>query len=416
MSKRRLAVGIAVTGAIAGTAFSLATTSANGDAAPGPQDIVGVGSDIVQNSLDFLSDGSPDGQPGYNTAGNRYRVFSFDASADANGRGAFTDPALGTSTALNPTAVLRAGTSPVQRPNGGGAGITALVSDGSNQTSANLIQFVRSPNLPTSANQTTAQANLGTSLHTIQFADDKQYIATAATTNAPAAGLSNTDLAHIYCTHSDASQTWTTWGQLPGYTGSAPNATIIPERPQDSAGVLKMFAAQLKAGNGNVACTYNSNVVAVQQNDPSTITANADPADVIVPFPKGRYTLLGQHYFLNPNTAYAAGANGKPVAAPVDASGIKLQIPGQNGVSANAFIADIPYYVIFRESDASSDAPWQPGSTLNWVQTLFYNPAYDPDDPSGPPAPWVESEAADSLLTSLGLTPVYNDLGNQTNG
>src|SRR4051795_6758701 len=163
------------------------------DQAPTPTDVVGVGSDIVQNSLDFLADGDVFGHGGYNSVGNKNRLISFDATADANGRNAFTDPALGASVKLNPSIVLRAGTSPVQRPNGGGAGLTALVNDGKNGTSANLISFVRSPNLPTAAQQTAAQANLGSPLHTVEFAEDKQVVATAATTNAPDT-LSATDL------------------------------------------------------------------------------------------------------------------------------------------------------------------------------------------------------------------------------
>lgn len=412
MSKRRLGGVAAGLGLLATAAVLSGLPSAHADLAPQAHDVVGVGSDIVQNSLNFLADGAPDGESGYNSAGNKYRLFSFDASADANGRNAFTDPALGTPSALNPTTVLRAGLSPVQRPNGGGAGIKALLNDGNGGVSANNIQFVRSPNLPSTSadDQGTAQSNLGTKLHSIQFADDKQYIATAKITNAPAAGLTPAQLASIYCTN--AAVRYTTWDQVGG-TGTG---AIIPERPQDTAGVLKQFQAVLKAGLGGTACAgWNSNVVAVQQNDPTTITGNASPADVIVPFPKGRYALLGSGYFLNPNTAYQIGANGKPTATPLSASGITLQVPGQNGVAAGAYQADLPYYVIFRESDISSPTPWQPGSTLNWVKTLFYNPDYvDAQTTPDIPAPWVESAAAQQLITNLGLTPVYVDKGNAT--
>src|SRR4051794_2555642 len=154
-----------VTAVALGLTVALAPPAA-ADQAPTSTDVVGVGSDIVQNSLDFIADGDVFGDPGYNTIGNKNRLISFDATADGNGRNAFTDPALGTSSLLNPTVVLRAGTSPVQRPNGGGAGLTALINDGKNGTSTNLISFVRSPNLPTAAQQTTATANLGTPLHT----------------------------------------------------------------------------------------------------------------------------------------------------------------------------------------------------------------------------------------------------------
>lgn len=397
MSKRPVAVGATLLGLLATGALTFGQGSATADAAPQAKDIVGVGSDVVQNSLDFLADGSPTGYPGFNSAGNVYRLFSFDASADANGRNAFTDPSLGTSAPLNPSVVLRAGASPVQRPNGGGAGITALEKD-----TAGEIDFARSPNLPKAADQSAAQSNLGTKLYTVQFADDKQYIATASTTNAPAAGLTPAQLAGIYC--SNAPKQFTKWTDVGGTSSDA----IKPERPQDSAGVLKQFQAVLQTGLGGTACTWASDVVPVQQNDPSTVAGNPD---AIVPFPESRYKLLSTGYFPDPSSAAYTGntANGPKglTTSPLSAAGITLQVPGQNGVSANAYVADLPFYVIFRESDISSTTPWQPGSTLNWVKTLFYNPAYDPTDPSGPPAPWIVSSAGQALLTSLGLTPYY---------
>jgi ABC-type phosphate transport system substrate-binding protein len=383
----QLSVAVAVTAAVAaGTA-----TGAGADPAPTTTDVVGVGSDIVQNSMDFIADGDTHGNPGYNSTGNKNRVVNFDATADGNGRNAFTDPSLGTSVVLNPTVVLRAGTSPVQRPNGGSAGITALINDGTGATAR--ISYVRSPNAPTAAQQTTAKANLGTPLHTIQFADDKQVIATASTTNAPAA-LSAAQLLKIYTGGP------TTWSAITG--GADPStATIIPEIPQPGAGVRTIFTNALVAANGGNAVTLGTNVLPVQQNDPTTITSSTDPANSIVPFPVGRYTLLQNGYFLNPNTPYSAAG-----ATPVSASGIKLEQPA-TGLTASdgaaAFSADLPYYIIFRESDFASSTPWQPGSTLNWVQELFYNPGG---------TPYVESAPAQAILKAMGVTPLYQDLGN----
>ncbi|HJQ05938.1 MAG TPA: hypothetical protein VJ872_10860 [Nocardioides sp.] len=408
MSKTRIAAAITLTGIVAGAALSATTIAANADSAPQAKDVVGVGSDIVQNSLDFLADGNTLGDLGYNSAGNKYRVYSFDASADANGRGAFTDPALGSSVILNPTTVLRAGTSPVQRPNGGGAGINAILADGSGGTSANLIQFVRSPNLPTANNQTTAQANLGSQLHSVRIATDHQYIATAATTNAPA-GLTNVQLAEIYC--SNASTHITKWSDIdPALSGN----NIIPEAPQDGSGVIKIFQAGLSAGLSGQPCTFNANVLRVQQNDPNTITSATSPADAIVPFPKGRFDLYNAGYFHNPNQPYNSTTSFGAGTA-LSAAGIKLQVPGTGSVAADAFAATIPYYIVFRESDASSTTAWQPGSTLNWVKTLFFNADYDftnPSAPTNPPAPFVASQQGQQLLTDIGLTPSYQDCGN----
>ncbi|GAA1760511.1 hypothetical protein GCM10009795_003730 [Nocardioides hankookensis] len=400
MSKRRTAVAITVAGVVSAGALAAAMPS-QADPAPTATDVVGVGSDIIQNSVDFLGDGyswSGGSLPGYNAAGNKNRLISFSATADGNGRNSFTDPALGTSVKLNPTIVLRAGTSPVQRPNGGGAGLNALVADG-NPTNGGRISFVRSPNKPTSAQSTPTHP-----LHTIQFADDKQYIATATTTNAPA-DLSTADLVKIY------SGTWTTWGDVAaGVTpGAHTGETIVPLLPQDGAGVQTIFLNALKAANGGTAITLGGAVQKVQQNDPSTITALPDATrkNAIVPFPKGRYELLGAGYFHDPAPVY----NSDSPSAALSNAGIKLQTGASN------FIADIPYYIVFRESDASSATAWQPGSTLNWVETLFYNADYDPDDPDpGVTPPFVASAAGKAIIESIGLTPLYKDWANTTTG
>ncbi|KQW48858.1 hypothetical protein ASC77_09025 [Nocardioides sp. Root1257] len=400
MSKRRTAVAITVAGVVSAGALAAAMPS-QADPAPTATDVVGVGSDIIQNSVDFLGDGyswSGGSLPGYNTAGNKNRLISFSATADGNGRNAFTDPALGTSVKLNPTIVLRAGTSPVQRPNGGGAGLNALVADG-NPTNGGRISFVRSPNKPTSAQSTPTRP-----LHTIQFADDKQYIATATTTNAPA-DLTTADLVKIY------SGTWTTWGDVAaGVTpGAHTGETIVPLLPQDGAGVQTIFLNALKAANGGAAITLGGAVQKVQQNDPTTITALPDATrkNAIVPFPKGRYELLGAGYFRDPAPVY----NSDSPSAALSNAGIKLQTGGSN------FIADIPYYIVFRESDVNSSTPWQPGSTLNWVETLFYNPDYDPADPDPDVTPpFVASAAGKAIIQSIGLTPLYADHANTTTG
>src|SRR3954453_16454208 len=100
MSKRRTAVAITLAGVVSAGALA-AAMPVQADPAPSATDVVGVGSDIIQNSLDFLADGySGDGGsvPGYNAANNKNRLISFSATADGNGRNAFTDPLLGTVT------------------------------------------------------------------------------------------------------------------------------------------------------------------------------------------------------------------------------------------------------------------------------------------------------------------------------
>jgi ABC-type phosphate transport system substrate-binding protein len=394
MSKRRTVVGAAVLGALL-TGALYAPNAVQADPAGQPDDVVGVGSDIMQNSVNFLADGFG-AAPGYNGAGNKNRLFSYDASGDANGRKAGTDPALGASIALNPSVILRAGTSPVQRPNGGGTGLAALIADGSNGTSANKISFARSPNLPTSAQQQTAQTNLGTALHSVQIGTDTDYVATATTTNAPD-NLTTDDLVKIY------TGVYTQWKQIPNYldthTATQGDQAIKPLIPQVGAGMRTIFLNGLKSANGGSAPNPTAGIN-VQQNDPTAITglAAADKPNAIVPFPKARFDLLNAGYFVNPDTAYSA-AN---PATPLSAAGVQLH------TASGAWNTPFSYFVIFRESDYNSNTAWQPGGTLNWVQTLFFNPTG--------PKPYVDTAAGKSLLSSAGVNPTYLDFGNQTAG
>lgn len=461
MSSIRIAARIAISG-LAAAALVGAVTPAHADLAPGASDVVGVGSDIIQNSLDFLADGDAFGNPGYNTAGNKNRLISFDATADANGRNAFLDPSLFPASAtdskavvppalksstptwtqvqadssgfpegpkLSPTVVLRAGTSPVQRPNGGGDGLTALLNDGG--ANGNLISFSRSPNLPTQTQDTTATNTSGVgALAAVQFAQDTQYIANATTTNVPSAltpaqlwwiytGKYQTGSATIDPSHTNAAS----WGYLPDATGAAPAtfganytapasdagaADEVPyaEVPQNGSGVLKIFLGGLKSANGGTTPTLSNltNARQVQQNDPTTITSlpAASQPNALVPFPKGRYQLLQSGYFHNPNPIYASAQS-----RPNSSDGSTLSTAGITlDTGAGAFKANIPYYVIFRLSEVTSATPWQPGSTLNWVQTLFYNPNYE-NDPTSAPPPFVKSPAGQAILAQLGLTPTY---------
>jgi ABC-type phosphate transport system substrate-binding protein len=402
MSKRRTAVVITLAGVVSAGALAVAMP-VQADPAPSSTDVVGVGSDIIQNSADFLADGyssDTSSVPGYNASGNKNRLISFSATADGNGRNAFTDPLLGTPGKLYPTIVLRAGTSPVQRPNGGNAGIAALIADG-DPSNGGRISFVRSPNLPTKDQQTKAGNSLGTSLTSVQFADDTQYIATATTTNAPPT-LTASDLVKIY------GGQWTTWGDIGGPSPGPHNvgATIIPLLPQDGAGVQTIFLNALNAASGGTVTLGNANIRKVQQNDPTTITGlpPAEKPNAIVPFPQGRYNLLNAGYFHEPSTLY----NSVTPAAKLSAAGIQLH------TDASAFKADIPYYAVFRTKDLSSTTPWQPGSTLNWVQTLFANSQYDPDEPGAVTPPFVASAAGKAVITAIGLNPVYKVRGTAT--
>ena len=390
MTTRRTARWAALSATIAVvTVFpALSATNANADPAPQAGDVVGVGSDFVQYAVDFGADGDYLGHLGYNSAGNSNRVINFDATADSNGRAGYLNGStVASAKPLNPTIVLREGTFPIQRPNGGTTGVNAFLAD-----TAQEISFVRSPRQPTAAEQAIANDTSAGSthnwggIHVVQIGTDKLQIAvSAATTNAPA-GLSPAELVGIY------NGTYKHWNELPGNSAGSADA-IIPLIPQTGAGVRTVFLNDLKAANGGSAVTLFSTVLPVEQNDPTVIAAASNPADAIVPIPAGRNALYGAGYFHDPNTVYPGGA--------ALSSGVTL-LTATAGDGAASYNSITPFYIWFRQIDAVSSTPWQPGSTKNWVQTLF-------SDPSG--TPFFKSNPGKALVAASGATAAYSDLG-----
>ena len=84
MFHRRKSVGAAIVVAATAGTLVLSYSPAEADFSPQPKDVVSTGSDIIQNSFNFLADGYG-ALPGYNTAGNKYRFVNFDSSGDAQG-------------------------------------------------------------------------------------------------------------------------------------------------------------------------------------------------------------------------------------------------------------------------------------------------------------------------------------------
>ncbi|WP_148615624.1 substrate-binding domain-containing protein [Nocardioides rubriscoriae] len=413
----------AATVALTVGALVLSHSPAEADFSPQPKDVVSTGSDIIQNSFNFLADGYHE-LPGYNTAGNRYRFVNFDSSGDAQGRSAFTDPRLLPTTdvggekyikqsdlrLLNPTISLRAGQDLVVRPSGGGAGgRDAILND-----NLGWIDVGRSPDPLNANHQNTAQTNLGTKLYRIQIATDRQLIAAATTTNAPATLDAGTIL-KIY------KGEITTWGQIPGYSGANAAETIIPLILPTDAGMWNTFVSNVGKQNPGAGVTSgtlraNPNSIQVQQNDPTAITnlPEAQRRNAIVPFPRGRFRTLNSGYYTQ--TKELEGTLAVPKTnlynsdpghrTPANAGGIQLLDGDSNSDVASPtapYGGNFAYNAIVRETDLTSTTPWQPGSTLNWVQALFYNP--------DGPAPFVRTPAGEALLTAAGVTPDYHVFG-----
>jgi ABC-type phosphate transport system substrate-binding protein len=384
--KRRAGVKLALVG-VAALALPLVTAGqAFADYVPQPGDIVGIGGDTPQYALDFAINGDTSGAVGFNATATVNRVVPFDATADANGRSAYTSNVNtgANSVALNPTDVLRAGTVPVQRNQSSGAAITALLADtGTPET----INFVASASLPTATQQAEAAGNGWGYLHVVEIGTDSvQIAADSAATNAPS-GLSAAELLKIY------TGVYTKWNQLPGDSGGSGD-TIIPEIPPSGSSIYKTFIADLKTANGGTTPTLAADVKTVEQNDPTAVTGASSPADAVVPFSAARLNLWDSGYFHNPSTVFP----GSPTPL---TPGVSL-LAGTPGDSNPVYDSPITDYVIFRQSDATSTTALEPGGTKNWVQSLF-------SSSSG--TPYFAKAQGQALLAASGITPHYVDLG-----
>ena len=375
MRKRNI-MRLAVLGAAATVLPVVVAGQAFADYAPQTNDIVGVGGDTPQYAVDFIINGDTTGHLGFDEATGVNRVIPFDATADGNGRQAYVPGSTpATPLYLNPTDVLRAGDNPVQRVQSSGAALSALEADNT-PGNPETINYVASASAPGPGN------GVPGGLDYVKFGTDAIKIAVdQAHTDAPA-GLNATDLANIY------DGTWTTWGQVTADGGSPSGATIIPEIPPSSSSVYSKFVAALVAAVPSFSVDA-AVVKQVEQNDPSAITGATSPADAIAPFSQARLNLWNNGYFFNPNTVF-------PGASSALTPGVVL-LTGTSpntGASLNISLSD---YFVWRANDTTLGTPYQPGGTLNWVHTLFYNP-------SG--TPYIFSPEGQALITASGVTPV----------
>ena len=272
---------------------------------------------------------------------------------------------------LNPTIALRAGQDLVVRPSGGGGGgRDAIIND-----DLGWIDVGRSPDPLNETHQNTAQTKLGTKLIRVQIATDRQLIATAETTNAPTT-ISASDILKIY------SGTITTWSEVTGYSGSAGAEKIIPLHPPDRRRHVEHLPGQRQAAEPGQRRLHrplepepDPGAAERPDRDHQPVGGRAQERDRAVPawpLPDAQHRLL--HATTGTTNAYNTETGHRTAAS---AAGIKL-LDGVTNTDVNQPTApyggNFAYNAIVRERDLNSTTPWQPGSTLNWVKALFYNP------------------------------------------
>jgi len=398
MSKTMVGLGTATTVVFA---LGLAGT-ANADYAAGPSDVVGVGSDTLQYLGNFLADGDVGGDAGFNSGAPTNRLVSYDATADANARLAYANGSTNTTVlTLNPTVVDRAGSFPVARPNGSGAGADALAAQAAHPTLQNdpNANFARMSSPPSHAQEIAVP---GGQMRVIQIATENLGLAvTASGSHIPAAGLSAQELVAIY-------QCSTThWNALAGNSTGSTN-TIIPLIPQSGSGTRSKFLADLQAANGGTAITLGSCVVTSEENDPTAIGAQSSPTDAIEPMSQSRLNLWngtsgngGVGYFHAPT-----GLTGKSGLGVLLVPGaVMAPLTGTAGDGNPAYVDNRSLYIVFNQSHCS-DTAWQPGGTQNWAEALFSKCGN-----ASLPTPYAATFFGQTLLSAAGATPNYNDLG-----
>jgi ABC-type phosphate transport system substrate-binding protein len=392
--KTKVRVGLAT--AAAGAMTFAVAAPAHADYAPSASDAVGVGSDTVQYLMNFGADGDTAGDLGYNGAGNVNKLVSFDATPDANARAGYLNGSTNSALLpLNPTIVLRAGTNPIQRPNGSGAGIAALLADtGTTAFPHGEISYVRASRLPTSAEETTAGTEGFGGLHVVKLGTEDLELAELKT-GSNAVPMSAAQLYHVY--QCDAG--FTHWNDS-GIGGTSSDA-IDPIIPQSGSGTRSTFLTDIETAAGQTSITLGGCVKTSEENDPTAITSgNFGPsADAIAPFSGSRLNLYNANYFHNPATAYPGGAALAP-GIKMDTGTVTGPVP-TGSTAPNVFYDDNRgLFIVFKQSDLSSAIPFQPGGSKNLWQTLF----------SGS-NPYFKSGPGQALVVQAGATGGYSDCG-----
>jgi ABC-type phosphate transport system substrate-binding protein len=262
---------------------------------PRPTDVVGVGSDTIQNVMDQLS-------VAYNATHASGKLYSFDA----------TNPVTG---AMGDTIKLKSGSSTcsIPRPDGSSAGITALENTGTTTGSQPCINFARS-----------SRARATTDPNTISFitlAGDAVTVSTQPGTHAPANKITTSVLTGIY------NCTITKWNQIPGNSGGA-TSTIRPMLPQNGSGTRSFFLGAIGVTTPG-ACVSTSDTAqgsghlndnTLQENQGVAPSLNTNKTNVIFPFSVAKYIAEKFHSascgtisqcFADPNNCHPTGTQNK---------------------------------------------------------------------------------------------------------
>ncbi|HEV2378049.1 MAG TPA: substrate-binding domain-containing protein [Streptosporangiaceae bacterium] len=303
------------------------TVAVKATTGPAPADVVGVGSDTIQNVTDQFSADFNHGK-----GATAAHLYSWDA----------TNPVTG---AIGDPISTKIGCTAIPRPDGSSQGITALTTE--NQTlptgTGFCMDFARSSRDRASTDPT--------SISFVDLAGDGITYSTQATTNAPG-NLTTADLTGIY------NCTITNWDQVGGA-----NATIDPYIPQPGSGTRSFFLSAIGVPTPG-ACVTDDNGN-LQENEGVNPVLN-DPNGVF-PYSIGKYLAERYHSPKCLNTACTAvnGVTCKP------ASGKNLFGCDTHGTMVLHMINGTNPTVPFPLTNSTTKAVINTAFTSSFLRTLF---------------------------------------------
>ncbi len=239
---------------------------------PKAGDIVGIGSDTIQSVMDQLS-------VAYNKTvkSSAPHLYSWDA----------TNPVTG---AIGDSITLKKGCAAFARPDGSGAGITALTTENATTSGHPCIDFARSSRnrAPTDPAYKTGGISF------ITLAGDALTYATQPGSNAPAS-LTPQQLFQIYTCKARH------WSAV-GVKGSKGRETIKPYIPQSGSGTRSFFltAIGFPSGAAPGTCVSDESTKGnpggrLEENEGVNAGLNTDKANVIFPYSIGKYIAERYH-------------------------------------------------------------------------------------------------------------------------
>jgi ABC-type phosphate transport system substrate-binding protein len=270
----KLITGVAAVGtviALAGPAWA----DPPGGVKPKPADVVGVGSDTIQNVMDQFSHD-------FNATAKSTapHLYSWDA----------TNPKTG---AIGDPISTKSGCKAIPRPDGSSAGITALTTQNKTTSGHPCMDFARSSRDRASTDP--AYAKGGIAFTTL--AGDAVTYATQPGSDAPSKGLTTAQLTAIYeCKV-------TNWNQVGGKAGKI-HAFI----PQASSGTRAFFLAAI--GVTTPGACVSDDKGNLEENEGVNPVLNKNKAGVVFPFSVGKYIAERYHSAKCFNTGCTAATSG----------------------------------------------------------------------------------------------------------